>query len=377
MSKVKRQHYVPQFYLKRWVNDISDTQIWIYDRERKKSFSNSVQSVASSNYFYDFPDVSQEQMDQMCEKIEETIKDETEKVKALEYITGQLYEKSLSEIEAINSKVIKGIIKRVEDVRALPLDYFIKHQFIKIEDIVELSFFIALQHTRTTETRIVVEQFAQQFGKHLADTMIDNIDKVEQDEELKEKLGEDSFKEYIESVKSGKFGKDSFSVSVNEKYTKMQHLRMMFDIAEGIENIIKYYKWILCINNSEIPFFTCDNPVVKKANLNNPFYSNGFNSKGIEVYYPISPKYAICIIEPSYLKEKAPDLLDRTIWNFSKENVIHYNDLIVKNATSQIYSNKNEFTWVEKRLSDTPSVGDKSRKRITFGNIGGGGEKID
>ena len=115
MIKVKRQHYVPQFYLKRWVNDISDTQIWIYDKERKKTFSNSVQSVASSNYFYDFPDFSQEQMNQMCEKIEKTIKDETEKVKALEYITWQLYEKSLSEIETINSEVIKGIIKRVED----------------------------------------------------------------------------------------------------------------------------------------------------------------------------------------------------------------------------------------------------------------------
>lgn len=368
INKVKRQHYVPQFYLKRWVNDISDTQIWIYDKERKKTFSNSVQSVASSNYFYDFPNVSQEHMDQMCEKIEETIKDETEKVKALEYITGQLYEKSLSEIEAINSEVIKGIIKRGEGVRALPLEYFTKHQFIKIEDILELSFFIALQHTRTTETRIVFEQFTQQFGKHLTD----NIDKVEEDEELKEKLCEDIFKEYIESVKSGKFGKSSFSVSVNEKYTKIQHLRMMFDIAEDIENIIKHYKWILCINNSEIPFFTCDNPVVKKANLTHPFYSNGFNSKGIEIYYPISPKYAICIIEPSYLKEKASNLLDRTIWNFSKENVIHYNDLIVKNATSQIYSNQNDFTWVEKRLIDTPSVGDKSRKRIIFGNIGGG-----
>lgn len=377
MNKVKRQHYVSQFYLKRWTNDISNTQIWVYDKERKKAFSNSVQNIASSNYFYDFPDVSQEQMEQMVQKIEKTIKDEAEKAKALEYIKGQLYEKLLSKIEAINSEVIKGIIQRVEDVRALPLDYFTKHQFIKIEDIVELSFFIALQHTRTTEIRIVFEQFTQQFGKHLADMIIDNINKVEQDEELKEKLGEDNFNEYIESVKSGKFGKDSFSVSVNEKYTKIQHLRMMFDIAGEIENIIKYYKWVLCINDSEIPFFTCDNPVVKKANLNHPFYSNGFNSKGIEIYYPISPKYAICIIEPSFLKEKAPDLVNRTIWSFSKENVIHYNDQIIKNATSQIYSNKNDFSWVEKRLSDTPSMGDKSRKRITFGNIGIGDKKID
>jgi hypothetical protein len=105
-NKVKRQHYVPQFYLKRWARDVSNTQIWVYDKNLKKAFSNSIQSVASSNYFYDFPDVTQEQMNQMVQKIEETIKDEMEKEKALEYIQGQLYEKALSKIEAINCDLI-------------------------------------------------------------------------------------------------------------------------------------------------------------------------------------------------------------------------------------------------------------------------------
>lgn len=370
MNKVKRQHYVPQFYLKRWANEKSDSQIYVYDKERKKSFSSSIQSVASSNYFYDFPDVTKEQMDEIVKKIKEEIEDESEKAKALEYLQTQLIEKTFSQIEAINSGVIEGIIKRVEDVSALPQEYFVKHKFIKVEDIVELSLFIALQYTRTTETRIVFEQFTEQFAKHIADMMIDNVDNIEKDKEFKEKLGEESFDDYIESIKSGKFTKDSFTISVDEQYTKVNHLKLIFDSAEEIENIIKYYKWILCINKSEIPFFTCDNPVAKKANLNHPFYSNGFNSKGIEIYYPISPKYAICIIEPSYLEEKAPDLIDHTIWGFSKENVIHYNDLLIKNATSQIYSNQNDFNWVEKRLRDTPIVGDNRRKRISFGGFG-------
>ena len=59
-------------------------------------------------------------MDEIVKKIKEEIEDESEKAKALEYLQTQLIEKTFSQIEAINSGVIEGIIKRVEDVSALP-----------------------------------------------------------------------------------------------------------------------------------------------------------------------------------------------------------------------------------------------------------------
>ncbi len=61
MSKVKRQHYVPQLYLKQWHNDKSDEQIYVYDKTLKKSFSSNIKNIASSNYFYDYPEVTEEQ----------------------------------------------------------------------------------------------------------------------------------------------------------------------------------------------------------------------------------------------------------------------------------------------------------------------------
>ena len=69
-------------------------------------------------------------------------------------------------------------------------------------------------------------------------------------------------------------------------------------------------------------------------------------------------------MEPSYYKEVAPDLFDYTVWELKKENVIHYNDLLTQNATIQIYSNVNNFDWVEKRIKDTPEIANKNRKRI-------------
>ena len=51
MSKVKRQHYVPQFYLKQWHNEKSEEQIYVYNKELRKSFSSNIKGVASSNYY--------------------------------------------------------------------------------------------------------------------------------------------------------------------------------------------------------------------------------------------------------------------------------------------------------------------------------------
>ena len=47
-----------------------------------------------------------------------------------------------------------------------------------------------------------------------------------------------------------------------------------------------------------------------------------------------------------------------------ESNVIHNNDLLIQSSTSQIYSNINDFTWVEKRINDTPSIANKKRPRI-------------
>ena len=365
MSKVKRQHYVPQFYLKQWHNEKSEEQIYVYNKELRKSFSSNIKGVASSNYYYDFPELDEKQKEELLKNIEsDTSINEIEKASLLEFYTKQEIEKSLSNIETINSKIILKVITKLQDIKALPLTYFKKYEFLSFEDILELSFFIGLQYCRTEEMRILNEQLTKIFVKNIADTILKNPDKLKNDSDLINSIGEDTVTSIIENVNNGILTPESYDISIDENYTKINHLHSMFEQTERISDILVHYKWMVCINNTEIPFFTTDNPVLKKANLNHPFYSNGFTSKGIEIFYPISPKYEIIIIEPSYYKEVAPDLFDYTVWELKKENVIHYNDLLTQNATIQIYSNVNNFDWVEKRIKDTPEIANKNRKRI-------------
>lgn len=366
MSKVKRQHYVPQFYLKQWHNEKSDEQIYVYDKERKKSFSTNIKGIASSNYFYDYPELTEEQQKEFIEKVNrEQSLSIIEKEKIIKNINKQVIEKALSEIESINYSVTTSIITRINNIKALPIEYFFHHAFINKEDIDELSYFIALQFSRTEEMRIVQNDMTKWFAKITGDNILQHIDYLEHDEKLVEKIGGiDKFNEFKQKVKSGEFNSDSYTIEIDETFNKISHISSIFEHAERISKYLMNYKWIILVNNTNIPFITTDNPIGKKNNLDN-MYAHGFASKGIEIYYPISPKYAISIWEPNYFKEIAPDLFNQTILEVKKTNVIHNNDLLIQTATSQIYSNINDFTWVEKRVNDTPSIANKKRPRIT------------
>ena len=51
---VKRQHYVPQTYLRAWANQ--NEQIKVRDLKEKKSFPSAVENVLLENYYYENPD---------------------------------------------------------------------------------------------------------------------------------------------------------------------------------------------------------------------------------------------------------------------------------------------------------------------------------
>jgi hypothetical protein len=51
MTDAKKQHYVPQFYLRGFANQ--SEQIHVFDKFTQKSSPAKVNNVAASNYFYD------------------------------------------------------------------------------------------------------------------------------------------------------------------------------------------------------------------------------------------------------------------------------------------------------------------------------------
>lgn len=54
VNKPKLQHYVPQFYLKKFATNNDDPKsLYCYDKGRNKTFKSSIRQIAAENYFYD------------------------------------------------------------------------------------------------------------------------------------------------------------------------------------------------------------------------------------------------------------------------------------------------------------------------------------
>ena len=53
--KRKRQHYVPQVYLKGFANITKKKHLlFVYNKENKKSFKCNIKNIGQENYFYSF-----------------------------------------------------------------------------------------------------------------------------------------------------------------------------------------------------------------------------------------------------------------------------------------------------------------------------------
>lgn len=367
MSKVKRQHYVPQSYLERWSRKDKSNQVFVFDKEQKRSFSSSIKGVASSNYFYDFPSELQAHKEEIFKKAEE----ENLPLDVIELLLNeQAIEKSLSDIEGIVGVILTKAIKKLDDVSAFPEVYINRYKIFSSEDRDILAYYIALQYARTEEIRMSMEEMSQKFYKEWSWLIMQNLDKVKKDKGAVTKVGKEKISDLQDAIDNKTWTKDSYNIELDPVYTKVQHLSMIFELAQQISKYLYSYKWLISRNFTTQPFFTSDNPVVKKANMNHPFYSGGFQSKGMEVHFPLSNCYTLTMHEPSYLQEKNPELMQMYILDATEQNVMYFNDIQVKHATNQLFCSENKFEMALKRIKESPEIAKKSRERITMSGFG-------
>lgn len=114
MSTVKKQHYVPQFYLQRFAN--SNLQTNVYDKFQQKSFVANIRDIASSNYFYDLSQESIKTLEELLkerEQLEQVSPEEVEKIQQ-QIKDVQVIEKYLSKMESYHSEVLNDFIDLME-----------------------------------------------------------------------------------------------------------------------------------------------------------------------------------------------------------------------------------------------------------------------
>ena len=176
------------------------------------------------------------------------------------------------------------------------------------------------------------------------------------------KMEEFSLKNQCPNIKRYKI-----KIDFNDDQKKLVHL----DSLKHIEKLVDYLyakKWIIGVNQTEIPLFTSDSPLVKKSRDDSILGGTGYMSYKAEFAIPLSSKYVLimsCPTELEHLKNLTYDYCLLT--TLRENNVIHYNHLQVAESYNYVFSKTNKFKMIDKYLKASPQSNDPFRKRVTSG----------
>jgi len=289
-TKSKRQHYVPQFYLREFARERKGKpQVFCFDKKKAVSFLTAVDNVAAESYFYDIGE------EQGAEKV-------------------------FSELEGRMSKSYKFLLES-SDVGDLPAN-------VKVA----ISVMIATQHLRTKDFREVIKEsseyvlrLAKQKGVSKDDSTLRIIAGLAQEE-----------------------------IAKRYQFTLMEK-----SITEFALSLIQM-KWVLFVNNTDIPFWCSDNPFTYSNTLAYDRYDGlGFERLGSQTHFPLSPKPSLEIVDPIMYA-----FYPSKIYIDNKENIIFNNHLQVKNSKRYIFSSANDFSLADQMLAKNPRLMETDRNRF-------------
>lgn len=133
MSVPKLHHYVPIFYLNRFVDDTK--RFWVFDKKTKRTFQTNPYSIAAETHFYRVP-----------EELIGTVQDPL------------FLEKQFSGIEAVAAQITEqwlGVLQNIQPMEKLDIPDETRKQ---------ISFYISLQFLRTAEQRDILSLFSEEYG---------------------------------------------------------------------------------------------------------------------------------------------------------------------------------------------------------------------
>lgn len=302
---VKSQHYVPRVYLQRFAN--KREQVWVYDKERRKTFQSNIKNVAAESRFYD-----------------------SEMLKAA---TGdkQFIERHLCNIEANYASVSESIISSLNARKFKTISARNRHF---------LSAYLVIQWMRTKEARIEHQQMVEVFQK-IHDRLLSQKGVVPDSDDFFDKL------------------------TSSEMAQEMQH-RALLDGARiaMMARVLHRHIWIIFEAPHNECFFTSDHPFVKRPHIVHPLRgTDGIACEGIEIMFPLSPRYMLALYERSHFRDVIAG--DGTSARISDAaGVQYFNQFQVLQSSRFVFARHDDFSQVTEILERMPIYGEANRKRV-------------
>jgi hypothetical protein len=269
MSEHKNQHVTPQVILKYFA---FENKVHIYDTIMKAKPSNSyrtIQKVSTRNNFYDFN--------------EKELK-EAEKNFKKEFYTKYVEVDFLAHnIEDSLGKLLPVIMEKNFEEPDLWIDN---------KEKVDLSFHLAIQFLRSPLMKKLLSEIGNSINGEASMLSLSEYDS--------------SAQEHL----------------ALHHYSLMTNPKLLTQIGGNFLN----RDWTLCINQTELPFFTSDNPVV-------------INEDNIsQMIYPLSSKYLIIM--------DSKNNNGNICYISDIEKVKNFNRLQLRQCDKEVFSEKDCFDWI-------------------------------
>ncbi len=230
---------------------------------------------------------------------------------------GQVIEKFLESFERKAAPILQGWLYALNQGKFS----------LKNEDRDFYSAFLALQYLRTPEYRMLANELLF------------------------------SFQKYTDSAASALNHQD-FELTANAIFNS----ELMNELITAMHDHI----WIFHVNNSSIPLYTSDNPVVLKSSFPNTWHGGqGVAAKGIQIFYPLSPKFTLLLLERTHWKKF--EFLDGRVMplEYTTEVVKHDNSGQVAFSTRFVFSSSSDFSFADYMCNLHSESRDPRRQRIT------------
>lgn len=328
MQSYENQHFVPQFYLRRFSPDQNRRRVYVYDKVLRQSLGlKCVKSVANKSFFYDIP---------------------LDVIKQGFNMDPHLEEKALGTLESQFSRVIEFGIRVANGAVA------------NLEQRRMMSLCIAVQLIRTDDYR-----------QHIVENM--------------ERLLEATMESVLELSKPELASKVRAQAKYDEQTASLLHAELMWDpdFVCKIAAVLYHRIWVVGVNDTNIPLYTSDTPVVLQAHKQRdrfmpdpskgPAFSKaldvvieskrpGVEREGVELVFPLNPKCALIILENKHFKYVEENQGKR--YSLQPADIIRLNSLQVLESNRQIYSVSNDFDLAEKLCSDHPDICSENKDSV-------------
>ncbi len=319
MARTKRHHYVSQLYLRQFA--AAPKQIYAFDKVTMTTKLVGIRDVAVREHFHKFPteDIPAHWHPYLRTQFEEIARYETED--------------ALSRLEGIYAAVLGHLLSTLDAVTHESL--YIPRTLLSRDYIAVLAQFVAVSFIRTFEYRTRMREFYRKAWVSLVTT-----------------------RQTDPASEVGKILPDRIWPLLHTREIFTPH---MDTIVAGLLDKI----WIVGVNRTALPLYTSDNPVIRRPIGLGEDVLTGFLSPGMEIAFPLTPKYILILRDRAFLRDEADAELHGKTMLLTLEDAATYNREQVLQSYRNVFSSTSNFSCAKLICSqERPDVREPDRERV-------------